>query len=196
MIIIGAGGHASEVFNECLGLNYPIEGFFDSLNPNVQSLFNLPVFHDPESINTKNAIIAVGNPAIRKKLFLQFESYGFKLVNLISTSAQISPLSVHLGDGLNVMSNVFIGPNVSISKGSLVNARSSIHHNTVVGSFCEICIGVNIAGSCVIGDEVFIGMGAVVLPGVKIGNNAIIGAGAVVTKDVPAGVTVKGVPAK
>jgi maltose O-acetyltransferase len=43
---------------------------------------------------------------------------------------------------------------------------------------------------------VFIGMGALILPGVTIGDNAIIGAGAVVTKDVSAGVTVKGVPAK
>jgi maltose O-acetyltransferase len=43
---------------------------------------------------------------------------------------------------------------------------------------------------------VFIGMGALILPGVRIGDNAIVGAGAVVTKDVPSGVTVKGVPAK
>jgi len=39
-------------------------------------------------------------------------------------------------------------------------------------------------------------MGALVLPGINIGDQAVIGAGAVVTKDVPAGVMVKGVPAK
>ena len=39
-------------------------------------------------------------------------------------------------------------------------------------------------------------MGAQILPGIRIGKGAIVGAGAVVTKDVPAGVTVKGVPAK
>ena len=41
-----------------------------------------------------------------------------------------------------------------------------------------------------------IGVGAILLPKVIIGENALIAAGAVVTKDVPAGDSVKGVPAE
>lgn len=41
-----------------------------------------------------------------------------------------------------------------------------------------------------------IGTGAVILCGVTIGERAMIGAGAVVTHDVPAGTTVKGIPAR
>lgn len=47
-----------------------------------------------------------------------------------------------------------------------------------------------------IGANVWIGGGALVLPGVTVGDDAIIGAGAVVTRDVPAGATVAGNPAK
>ena len=47
-----------------------------------------------------------------------------------------------------------------------------------------------------IGADVWIGGGAIVLPGVTIGDEAIVGAGAVVTRDVPAGVTVVGNPAR
>ena len=41
-----------------------------------------------------------------------------------------------------------------------------------------------------------IGSGAVILAGVRIGAGALVGAGAVVTRDVPAGTTVAGNPAR
>jgi maltose O-acetyltransferase len=47
-----------------------------------------------------------------------------------------------------------------------------------------------------IGANVWIGGGAIVLPGVTIGDDAIVGAGSVVTRDVAAGATVVGNPAR
>jgi maltose O-acetyltransferase len=47
-----------------------------------------------------------------------------------------------------------------------------------------------------IGSNVWIGAGALILPGVTIGDGAIIGAGAVVTRDVAAGATALGNPAR
>lgn len=47
-----------------------------------------------------------------------------------------------------------------------------------------------------IGSHVWIGGGALILPGVTIGDNAVVGAGAVVTRDVPAGATAVGNPAR
>ena len=47
-----------------------------------------------------------------------------------------------------------------------------------------------------IGANVWIGGGAIVLPGVTIGDDAIVGAGSIVTRDVPAGATVVGSPAR
>lgn len=47
-----------------------------------------------------------------------------------------------------------------------------------------------------IGANVWIGGGAIILPGVTIGDDAVIGAGAVVTRDVPAGATAVGNPAR
>ena len=50
-------------------------------------------------------------------------------------------------------------------------------------------------GPIVIGSEVWIGRGAIVIGGITIGDGATIAANAVVTRDVPAGLTVAGVPA-
>lgn len=47
-----------------------------------------------------------------------------------------------------------------------------------------------------VGERVSIGSGAIILGGVSIGAGALIGAGAVVTRDVAAGETVAGVPAR
>jgi len=48
----------------------------------------------------------------------------------------------------------------------------------------------------VVEDRASIGSGAVILGGLRIGAGALVGAGAVVTRDVPAGSTVAGVPAR
>jgi len=47
-----------------------------------------------------------------------------------------------------------------------------------------------------IGRNVWIGGGAIILPGVSIGDDALIGAGSVVTRDIPAGATAFGNPAR
>lgn len=59
-----------------------------------------------------------------------------------------------------------------------------------------LSIGSNHGTPAVIGDNVYIGSHVSIVENVKIGDNATIGAGAVVTKDIPANMTVAGVPAK
>jgi maltose O-acetyltransferase len=56
--------------------------------------------------------------------------------------------------------------------------------------------GAEFGRSVAIGRNVWIGGGAIIVPGVTIGDDAIIGAGSVVTRDVAAGATVRGNPAR
>ncbi|WP_077002900.1 sugar O-acetyltransferase [Variovorax sp. KK3] len=56
--------------------------------------------------------------------------------------------------------------------------------------------GLEFGRPIVIGRNVWIGGGAILLPGITVGDDALIGAGSVVTRDVPAGATVVGNPAK
>jgi serine O-acetyltransferase len=59
-----------------------------------------------------------------------------------------------------------------------------------------VVIGDNRGGVPVLEDEVFIGSGAKVIGGLRIGRGARVGANAVVLKDVPAGATAVGIPAR
>jgi acetyltransferase-like isoleucine patch superfamily enzyme len=53
-----------------------------------------------------------------------------------------------------------------------------------------------VARPVVIEDDAWIGIGAIILKGVRVGRGARVGAGAVVTRDVPAGASVVGNPAR
>jgi len=56
--------------------------------------------------------------------------------------------------------------------------------------------GLEFGSPITLGRDVWVGGGALILPGVTVGDGAVIGAGSVVTRDVPAGVTVVGNPAR
>jgi len=83
-------------------------------------------------------------------------------------------------DGLRVEDNVFIGPNVTFTNDKYPRSRQYPERflPTIVKR------GASIGG------------GATILPGVTIGEDAMVGAGSVVTRDVPAGATVIGSPAR
>lgn len=83
---------------------------------------------------------------------------------------------VQLWDGTRVDDEVFIGPNATFCNDRHPKSRN--RDWTLEGVH--------------IGRGAAIGANATILPGVDIGENAVIGAGSIVTRDVPAGMTVKG----
>jgi acetyltransferase-like isoleucine patch superfamily enzyme len=90
---------------------------------------------------------------------------------------------------------VTIGAHVLVSGGC--NITSVSHEKDPLARRASDGAGAAMTcGPVRIEDDVWLGAGAIVLPGVTIGQGAVVGAGAVVTRDVPAGATVVGVPAR
>ena len=88
------------------------------------------------------------------------------------------------------VAEVFIGDDTQI--GPAVQIYAADHPRDPV----ERRSGLELGRPVRIGRNVWIGGGSVIVPGVTIGDDAIIGAGAVVTRDVAAGATVVGNPAR
>jgi maltose O-acetyltransferase len=108
------------------------------------------------------------------------------------------------------------GHNISLGPGAFLNYNCiildvepvSIGEGTAIGPAVQILASdhprdprlrerkVRFGKPVTIGANVWIGGGAIILPGVTIGDDAIVGAGSIVTRDVAAGATVVGNPAR
>ncbi|MBI3331075.1 MAG: UDP-3-O-(3-hydroxymyristoyl)glucosamine N-acyltransferase [Candidatus Omnitrophica bacterium] len=83
-----------------------------------------------------------------------------------------------------------------IKRGTKIDNLVQIAHNNVLGEHVTVSGQVGLAGSVRVGDRVTFGGQAGVVDHVTIGDDARIGAASVVSKDVPAGETVWGYPAR
>ena len=109
--------------------------------------------------------------------------------------------NITMGEGSIICGFVHLTSNIKIGKGFHANIYSYIAHDCVIGDFVTFAPRVSCNGNVHIEDHAYIGTGAVLRQGTLdkpliIGKGAIVGMGAVVTKDVPAGVTVVGNPAR
>ena len=201
MLIIGAKGHAKEVFDLLDPSNNSTLCFFDNVSePRPTELFGFPVLHsfDQLSIHLQHNpefMLGVGGCLTRFQLQQLAESQGGKSVSLIAKSAHLSG-SARLGESVSLMAFSFVSADVSLGKGVLVNANAAIHHDCALGDFVEIGPGAKLLGNVQIGDFTFVGANATVLPKLTIGSNVVIAAGAMVTQNVPDNCMVAGNPAQ
>lgn len=140
--------------------------------------------------------LGMGSPGVRRAVADRWrDASGMVWPRLVHARATVGP-RCQLADGVGVQAGAVLTTDVTVGAHTYLNLLVTLGHDVRVGRCCLLNPSVNVSGGVTIGDEVLVGVGAVILEGLTIGDGATIGAGAVVTRDVPAGVTVVGVPAK
>lgn len=128
---------------------------------------------------------------IQRGLMIQ----GVQFESLVSPDVTV-PSSARLGCGCIIAKGVTLSVDIRLGDGVFINGNVTIGHDSCIGAFSTVLTGTGISGNCQIGERVKIGGHAYILPKKKVGNDAVVAAGSVVFRNVKAGTTVLGNPAK
>jgi sugar O-acyltransferase (sialic acid O-acetyltransferase NeuD family) len=206
IVIVGAGGFGREVcawIRDILALRSDetttIAGFLDE-NPSALDGFDIPytVIGDPRKYMPRESdvfVSAVGKPVIRMKLATALRDRGARFMTLVHPTAIVGTGCV-LGEGAILCPYSIVTEHASLGDFVMLNVHATVGHDAVLRDGCTLSGHCDITGGVRLGRGVFAGSHAVVLPGVAVGDFAVLGAGSVVVQDVPADVTVMGVPAR
>lgn len=211
LIIIGAGGHGSELSSYlpdlcAQGEKVRLVGFVDENKPRgswgateILGDFNaLESFVGQYSATVFWYITAVGDNPTRRRLVEKVESLGVQNVRswTLRHPNAIVGKAVDIGAGTCLAPGSIVTTRTRIGRHCILNVNVSVSHDCVFGDFVNLNPGAVICGDVRLGEGCYIGAGATVIDKVSVGEWSIIGAGAVVVDDIPAHVTAVGVPAR
>ncbi len=139
--------------------------------------------------------LAVADATLRRALDHRCRSAGVPFFSPRAAEHVVMD-SVEIGEGALISPFATLTSNIRVGRHFHLNLYSYVEHDCVIGDFVTFAPAVRCNGAVRIGDGAYIGAAAVIRQGLSIGENATIGMGAVVVRDVPAGETWVGNPAR
>lgn len=194
MLIYGGGGHAKSLIDLVrLAGEHHIRGILDDGIPAGTNIMGIPVLGGGELLPglyrsgvrlAVNAVGGIGSITPRLVVYEKLAAAGFECLTVIHPHAFVEP-SANLAAGCQVFFNAYVGSEVNVGFGSIINTGAIISHDCQLGEYVNISPGAILAGAVLVGDRALVGMGVTINLGVRVGAGARIGNSAVVKTDVP-----------
>lgn len=204
IVIVGAGGFGREVLDIVEAENSVEErwdflGFLDDGTPDSGLLERrgAKLLGPTEALGDVDAryVIGIGSGSARRRIDGLATALGREPATLVHPSATFGS-DVELGPGCIVCAQVGVTTHIRLGRHADLHVGSQVGHDTVLEDYASVFPGASVGGNVLLGSGVTVGTGASVIQGLVIGRDATVGAGAAVVRDVEAGSTVVGVPAR
>lgn len=174
LLLVGAGGFG-RVVSELARQTYDC-AFVDDGAEIGTTICDIPVIGRTADLQTlwgayQKLIVAIGNNAVRERIYEMAKRIGYGFPNLISPSAYVSPYA-KLGCGCVILNNAVVQNGSTIGNGALINPGVEIHHDSLVGDCTLIYTNSVVRTGAKVGRCVRIGSN------VTICNNAVVPDGA------------------
>jgi sugar O-acyltransferase (sialic acid O-acetyltransferase NeuD family) len=173
LLVVGSGGHGRSVAEAAeLSGQFEVVGFLDDSLPAGEAVLGLPVLGPVASmahhrVTADQAIVAIGNNAVREKLMQQLAEAGIALATVVHPRACVSPSAV-VGEGSAIMAGAIVGTEARLGVGSIVNCGAVVDHHATVQDFGHLGVNASMAGGTVLGHGAWMQAGAALGYGVKI----------------------------
>ena len=202
VVIFGVGGLARELWGwirngRDRALRERVAGFVVDGERPMECYDGLPILDRDQADwdGSPEYLLAISEPASRRRLAAELDARGWIAGRYTHESTMLG-IHLSIGAGTLIFPRCSISSDVTIGEHVLVNGGTAIGHDCTIGSYTSLLGGISINGGVVLGDEVLVGAGAIIHPGRKVGDGATVGMGSVVFRNVAAGHTVYGNPAK